>query len=49
METAGMVIAVFVAVALYFIGYYKGKVDCWNDAYLSGEKAGWSQAMRRQL
>ena len=27
METAGMVIGIFIAVGLYFIGYYKGKAN----------------------
>lgn len=49
METAGMVIGIFIAVGLYFIGYYKGKADSWTEAYFSGEKAGWMQAQRRQL
>ena len=49
METAAMVIGVFVAVGLYFIGYYKGRADSWTEAYYAGEKSGWNQSQRRLL
>lgn len=49
MEAFVMVVCVGITIGAYFVGYYKGKADSWGDAYTKGEKAGWCQAMRRQL
>lgn len=43
------VIIVCTIVGAYLAGYYKGKVDSWNEAYTKGEKSGWNQAQRRML
>lgn len=41
------ILLILVAVSFFGIGYYKGKVDCWSQAYGMGEKSGYLQAMRR--